>query len=101
MTTTQANPPARAHGPICQSCSMPLTKPEDFGTELNGTRNDEYCAYCYTNGAFTAPNVTMEQMRDFCIVKMTELRLMTHAQADVLMRDAIPKLKRWTSEKKP
>jgi hypothetical protein len=40
-------------GPFCQSCAVPLNKPELFGTEADGSRSEKYCAYCYQNGAFT------------------------------------------------
>jgi hypothetical protein len=29
---------------FCQSCEMPLTKDENFGTNLDGTKNKDYCA---------------------------------------------------------
>ena len=47
---------------FCQCCGMPLDKPEDGGTETNGSRSGEYCHYCYQNGAFTAPDATMDDM---------------------------------------
>ena len=36
--------PKEPKGPICQSCVMPMEKPEDFGTEADGSRNEEYTA---------------------------------------------------------
>ena len=50
---------------FCQCCGMPLDKPEDAGTEADGTLSGEYCRYCYQNGAFTAPEATMEDMIAF------------------------------------
>ena len=82
-------------GPSCQSCAMPLTKPEDFGTEANKSRSKDYCAYCYVNGAFVMPSMTMEQMRDFCVTKLVERKVMPQAQASTLMAAVIPTLKRW------
>jgi hypothetical protein len=32
---------------FCQSCGMPLSKGEDFGTNAGGSKNDDYCVYCY------------------------------------------------------
>lgn len=37
----------------CQSCGMPMKKPGDFGTNKDGTVNNDYCTYCYQNGTFT------------------------------------------------
>ena len=50
---------------FCQCCGMPLDKPEDAGTEADGTLSGEYCRYCYQNGAFTAPDATMDDMIAF------------------------------------
>ncbi len=53
-----------ASSTVCQSCSMPLQKPEDYGTEAGGTRAEEFCTHCYQGGNFTAPDMTMDQMAD-------------------------------------
>ena len=45
---------------------MPLRKAGLRRRSL-GARNDDYCAYCYKDGAFVARNMTMKQMRDLCI----------------------------------
>ena len=37
---------------FCQSCAMPFYRPEDHGTEPDGTRNGDYCNYCYEDGVF-------------------------------------------------
>ena len=42
------------------------------GTEPDGTKNDHYCTHCYADGAFTAPDATVEQMREYSIKGMTE-----------------------------
>lgn len=39
-----------ANTPICQSCGMPLTAPEQFGKNADGTTNGDYCVYCCPNG---------------------------------------------------
>ncbi len=77
---------------------MPLSRPEDFGTEASGIRSNDYCAYCFQNGAFVGPNTTMEQMRDFCVDKMVELHVMPREQASKLMTEVMPKLKRWAGK---
>ena len=86
-----------ARAPFCQSCAMPLARPEDFGTEANGIRSNDYCTYCYEDGEFTAPSTTMEEMRDFCIGKLIALELMPHDEASRLMHEVIPQLKRWSA----
>lgn len=37
---------------FCQSCGMPLTE-EILGTNADQSKNNEYCIYCYKDGAFT------------------------------------------------
>lgn len=49
---------------FCQSCGMPLTD-NDKGINADGSRNDDYCNYCYMNGRFTQ-DFTMEQMIEHC-----------------------------------
>ena len=34
---------------FCQSCGMPLTE-EVLGTNADGSKNEEYCMYCYREG---------------------------------------------------
>ena len=44
---------------------MPLSRPDDFGTNADGSRSGDYCRYCFKNGAFTA-ECSMEELRAFC-----------------------------------
>ena len=47
---------------FCQSCGMPLQKNEELGTNHDGSKNEEYCCYCYKDGAFTMDcNYTKEE----------------------------------------
>ena len=81
---------------ICQSCGMPMSNPEDFGTEANGGQNQEYCSYCYKNGAFEEANMTLEEMIDFCapyIVEAGEAKSLDEARA--ALNEYLPTLKRW------
>jgi hypothetical protein len=78
---------------ICQSCGMPMMKPEDFGTEINGSKNEEYCAYCFQNGKFTL-DATLEQMIEK-LVTMHDQMGMTEEEARKMANENLPKLKRW------
>ena len=86
---------------FCQSCGMPLTE-EIMGTNADGSRNEDYCVYCYKDGAFTQ-DCTMEQMIDFCaqftdqMNKQTGWNL-TPEQAKEQMRKYFPQLKRWKNK---
>lgn len=81
----------------CQSCGMPLSE-GFYGTEQNGEKSFEYCSYCYENGAFKQPNLTMEQMIDMCVPFMKQ-NGMDEDKAKALMENSLPTLKRWRKSK--
>jgi hypothetical protein len=79
---------------ICQSCSMPMKIPSDYGTNADQSKNKEYCTYCLQNGKFTKPDITMGEMIQGCIAIMVKYG-MPEAQAKKQMEVLIPTLKRW------
>ena len=48
---------------VCQSCNMPIDKNELRGTEKDGSLSTEYCIYCYQNGAFINPDISLDEMK--------------------------------------
>jgi hypothetical protein len=50
---------------ICQSCGMPIEKPEQFSTNADGSVNHDYCIYCFKDGKFI-DDVSMEEYIDMC-----------------------------------
>jgi hypothetical protein len=74
---------------------MPLEKVEFFGTNADGTKSALYCTYCYQNGKFTEPMITMNQMIEKCVTIMTQQKIISEDQAKPLMRKTIPLLSRW------
>ncbi len=82
-------------GPFCQSCAMPLEKPEDFGTDPAGYRVNDFCLHCFANGGFTEPAISMPAMLEKCVSVMAQQRVMPEARARALMTDVLPRLKRW------
>jgi hypothetical protein len=85
----------KQYGYFCQSCAMPIDKPEWFETNTDGTRSEEYCTYCFQNGKFTEPDIVMQEMIDKCIEIMVQRNIMPERQARELMMSTIPNLKRW------
>ena len=77
---------------VCQSCGMPL-KEALFGTEKDGSKNEDYCVYCYKDGAFTS-ECTMDEMINTCIPFMEE-QGMNKDEARKLLEKELPNLKRW------
>ena len=82
---------------FCQSCAMPMTE-ELFGTNADGSKNDEYCIYCFKDGEFTS-DMTMEEMMNFCIEKMVEVHPeIDKEEASKMMNEVFPQLKSWVKD---
>lgn len=84
---------------LCQSCGMPLADPTLLGTNRDGSENEEYCIYCYKEGAFTQ-DVTMDEMIDHCLKFLEEFNKdsdnqLTKENAMAQMKQFFPLLKRW------
>jgi hypothetical protein len=88
-----------AKGLICQSCGMPMQKDEDFGTDADGTKNGEYCHFCFKDGGFIDEGITMEQKIDKLVNIAVSQMNMTEAKARAQATEIIPTLKRWRVEK--
>lgn len=81
-------------GPFCQSCGMPMTKPVDFAMAKEGFHINDYCRFCWVDGAFTNPAMTMQEMQDFCTKELVKQH-MPEVKARALMAETLPRLKRW------
>ena len=82
---------------FCQSCAMPMTE-ELFGTNADGSKNEDYCIYCFKDGEFTS-DMTMEEMMNFCIEKMVEVHPeIDKSEASKMMNEVFPQLKRWSKD---
>ncbi|MCD4756190.1 zinc ribbon domain-containing protein [bacterium] len=58
----------------CQSCGMPLNKdPKGGGTNADGSINTMYCSYCFENGKFVQPDMTLEEMKVLVKGQMKEM----------------------------
>lgn len=85
---------------FCQSCGMPLNN-EILGTNADGSQNQEYCQYCYKDGAFTG-YFTMEQMIDFCSQFVEQYNAdsgqqLSRDEYKEVLRQYYPNLKRWST----
>lgn len=81
---------------FCQSCGMPMGDTNEmYGSNSDGTKNEDYCKYCFENGAFVS-DCTMDEMIDFCIPHMVTAHSdMTEEKAKNMMKEFFPSLKRW------
>ena len=84
-----------ANTPICQSCGMPLTSPEQFGKNADGTANGDYCVYCCSDGEANMRG-TLDEMIDFCAPLEVKLGLFPDEKtARNALAQYLPTLKRW------
>jgi hypothetical protein len=80
---------------------MPLENDGMKGTEKDGRGSEDYCMYCYADGAFTR-DITMEDMIRTNIqfldewIRSTGIQ-MTEEEAIAQLRKYLPTLKRWRS----
>ena len=57
----------------CQSCGMPMKEDQQGGsTNADGSKNLNYCSYCYDNGAFRYTGTSVDEFQEFCRQKMIE-----------------------------
>ncbi|MEK5233264.1 effector binding domain-containing protein [Lysinibacillus sp. FSL K6-0232] len=82
----------------CQSCSMPLTTEALLGTEKGGSINKDYCRYCYQEGEFTQPTITIEEMVEICVPYLKD-NGMAEKEARHMLVAVLPDLKRWRKNK--
>ena len=76
---------------ICQCCGMPL---EDslISREVDGTFNEEYCKWCYTDGKFTYTD--LDTLIDFCAGHMANENF-SPEQVKAYLKEQLPKLNYW------
>lgn len=84
---------------FCQSCGMPMHTADQFGTNEDGSANEDYCCYCYKDGAFVQ-ECTMDGMIEHCIKYLDEFNgacdtQLSKEEAIAQMRKYFPTLKRW------
>ena len=76
---------------ICQCCGMPL-EDSNISKEPDGSFNESYCKWCYTDGKFIYSD--MEQLIDFCVGHMSNENF-TPEQVREYMAGFLPTLEHW------
>ena len=84
---------------FCGCCGMPMgTTDEMYGSNADGSKSQDYCKYCFENGAFTS-DCTMDEMIEFCIPHMVAANpAMAEDEARTMMKSFFPTLKRWQTK---
>ncbi len=78
---------------FCQSCSMPIDDPALKGAEKDGAKSNDYCTYCYQNGSFVNPNMTLNEMKVLVKEQMEKRKIDSNLISMAL--NSLPNLKRW------
>jgi hypothetical protein len=78
---------------FCQSCGMPIDEPKLMGIEKDGSKSTIYCIYCYQDGEFTHPEMTIEEMKQHVRSELYNI----HATELVISKAVarVPHLSRW------
>lgn len=76
---------------ICQCCGMPLDD-STMSKEVDGTFNEEYCKWCYTEGKFIYTN--LEELIDFLVGHMSNENWPPE-QARAFFESQLPQLNYW------
>lgn len=76
---------------ICQCCGM-LLDDSSISKETDGTFNEEYCKWCYTDGKFVY--TSLEELTDF-LVEHTSNENWSPEQARAFYESQLPKLNHW------
>ena len=79
---------------ICQSCSMPIDKEELFGTNADGSKNEDYCIYCFKDGKFTDGIDNLDEYIKYSLQFASQAG-MTEEQMEEHCKKVLPTLKRW------
>jgi len=73
---------------------MPLRKTEDYGTNADGSKNEEYCFHCFQDGKFLDEGITLQEKIEKN-VKFGIQMGMSEEIARNMCENILPKLKRW------
>ena len=79
---------------ICQCCGMPLDD-SSISKEIDGTFNEEYCKWCYTDGKFIY--TSLEELTNFLVEHMSNEKW-PPKQARAYFEEQLPKLNYWNSK---
>lgn len=81
---------------ICQCCGMPLDDDTSISKEIDGTFNEEYCKWCYTDGKFVY--TSLEELTNFLVDHMSNENWPPE-QARTFFESQLPKLDYWKQKK--
>jgi len=77
---------------------MSLDKdPNKGGTNLDGSKSDKYCSFCFQNGKFTDEGITLrEKIEKNIQIAVSRLNIL-ESKAREMAESLLPTLERWKS----
>ena len=77
----------------CQCCGMPLSDDSMISRETDGSFNEDYCKWCYTDGKFTYDS--KDALLDFLIAHMPNPDNQSDSERRTLYDTHLSHLKHW------
>ena len=78
---------------VCQCCGMPLNEDGMISREPDGSFNEDYCTWCYTNGEFAYK--TKESLLDFLVGNVPNPEKLPDEQRRMQFDGYLSQLKHW------
>jgi len=78
---------------VCQCCGMPLTDDSMVSLNPDGSFNEEYCKWCYTDGNFTYK--TKDSLLDFLVKNMPNPENQSDTERRTMYDGHLSMLKHW------
>ncbi|MBQ9827331.1 MAG: helix-turn-helix domain-containing protein [Lachnospiraceae bacterium] len=78
---------------ICQCCGMPLSEDGLISRERDGSFNEDYCKWCYTDGNFTYKSKTA--LIDFLVTHMPDPNNTPENERRMMYDGYLSQLKHW------
>ncbi len=80
---------------VCQSCGYHMRRPEDFGSESDGSEAENYCGTWYVEGAFAHEAGTSDEFISVAVQDLAKARGQAVGKMRLTLRKELPKLERW------
>ena len=78
---------------VCQCCGMPLNDDGMISKETDGSFNEDYCKWCYTDGGFA--NASKESLLDYLVSHMPNPENTPEAERRIQFDGYLSQLKHW------
>ena len=82
---------------VCQCCGMPLNEDETISREPDGSFNEDYCKWCYTDGKFTY--VSKDSLLDFLMANVPNPAQTPDPERRAFFSGQLSQLKHWRGDK--